>query len=289
MVFHSYKGGTGKTTLSINLAGLLANQGHKVCLLDCDLYAPSFYTYFQNIEALPNKFINDYLYNKCDLNEILIDISNSLKIPNNGKLEIAFSNSDKNEIVKFDSLDFQERKNTLQRIIQAKNKILLEHKVDYLIIDTSPGIKFWPINCLSISDIIFLVLKMGELDIEGTKMMAKEILVPFSDIGTYSFLLLNRVAGYCVPIGNLKNIHNCDDNHLPEIIKYKIKDVTSDNELANIIFQETGLKVIGNIPCYCDIQFSKREYFTSIYYQQHPFTKRMIDLAYKIKEWHSLS
>ena len=289
MVFHSYKGGTGKTTLSINLAGLLANKGHRVCLLDCDLYAPSFSTYFQNIVTFPNKFINDYLYNKCALNEILINISDSLKILNNGKLEIAFSNPDKNEIVKFDSLDFQERKNALQRFIQAKNKILLEHKFDYLIIDTSPGIKFWPINCLSISDIIFLVLKMGELDIEGTKMMAKEIFIPFSDIGTSSFLLLNRVAGYCAPADNLNNIHNSSDNHLPEIIKYKIKDVASDEELANIIFQETGLKVIGNIPCYCDIQFSKREFFTSIFYQQHPFTNRMIDLVDKIKEWDSLS
>jgi chromosome partitioning protein len=37
--FHSYKGGTGKTTLIANVAALYANQGFNVGLLDFDLYA----------------------------------------------------------------------------------------------------------------------------------------------------------------------------------------------------------------------------------------------------------
>ncbi len=47
LAFHSYKGGTGKTTLIANLAALYAMQGLRVCLLDFDLYAPSLGMYFR--------------------------------------------------------------------------------------------------------------------------------------------------------------------------------------------------------------------------------------------------
>jgi chromosome partitioning protein len=54
IVFHSYKGGTGKTTLAANYAALLARKGFRVFLLDLDVYAPSLQTYF---EAEPDRWI----------------------------------------------------------------------------------------------------------------------------------------------------------------------------------------------------------------------------------------
>ena len=66
IAFHSYKGGTGKTTLAVNLSANLASKGYNVLLVDMDVYAPSLYVYF-NIQ--PKKWINDYLNDKiafCD-------------------------------------------------------------------------------------------------------------------------------------------------------------------------------------------------------------------------------
>ncbi len=40
IAFHSYKGGTGKSTIGSNMAALMAMRGLKVVLLDLDVYAP---------------------------------------------------------------------------------------------------------------------------------------------------------------------------------------------------------------------------------------------------------
>ena len=43
IAIHSYKGGTGKTTMCANLGYLLAVRGYKVCLIDLDFRAPSLH------------------------------------------------------------------------------------------------------------------------------------------------------------------------------------------------------------------------------------------------------
>jgi hypothetical protein len=43
--------------------------------------------------------------------------------------------------------------------------------------------------------------------------------------------------------------------------------------------RETGISVISAMPCYCDIQFSKKEYLTVLRNPQHLFSKKMEDLA----------
>ena len=72
IAFHSYKGGTGKTTIAANFAASLANRGYHVFLLDLDIYAPSLQSYF---EKEPKKWINDFLYSNAELEEVLTDLT----------------------------------------------------------------------------------------------------------------------------------------------------------------------------------------------------------------------
>jgi MinD-like ATPase involved in chromosome partitioning or flagellar assembly len=71
IAFHSYKGGTGKTTLAGNFAAVLAKAGSRVCLLDLDVYAPSLQSYFM---TEPRKWINDYLYSEADVGDVMQDL-----------------------------------------------------------------------------------------------------------------------------------------------------------------------------------------------------------------------
>jgi MinD-like ATPase involved in chromosome partitioning or flagellar assembly len=98
--FHSYKGGTGKSTISSNISVLLVKRGYNVLLIDMDVYAPTLHTYFnQN----PIYWINNYLFNMADFENIIYDLTYlirkfySIKDSQNqlGKLFTSFSNSSK--------------------------------------------------------------------------------------------------------------------------------------------------------------------------------------------------
>ena len=70
ITFHSYKGGNGKTLLSVNLAMIFASKGKKVCLLDLDLRAPSLSATFKNKQ---HYWVNDYLNKACKIDSILTE------------------------------------------------------------------------------------------------------------------------------------------------------------------------------------------------------------------------
>lgn len=304
IAFHSYKGGTGKTTIGANFAALLAKKGYRVFLLDLDVYAPSLQTYFN--EKTPKKWINDFLFGNAEVDDILMDLtptldnygnsnfSSSSKDKPNGRLMAGFSNSKREEIYKLESGGKQEnsKMQLLRKFILLREQLLSSHDADYIIIDTSPGIRYWSINALAVADVLFLTLKMDELDIEGTKTIAQEIYSSFTRHGTKSYLLLNRVAGYCTPHSmSLKNesiegaasrnsVTNIQNVGSSTIQMPKEQD---QSDIINMLSKEIKMDVISSIPCYCDIQFNKREYLTVLEYPHHPFAEKINGLIENLK------
>jgi chromosome partitioning protein len=272
IAFHSYKGGTGKTTLATNLSALLAQKGHNVALLDLDVYAPSLHTYF---DRTPTKWINDLLLNNAVLDDVMVDMTSSLnafvKPTSNwkGKMWVGFANPDKEAIYQVEGSAGKQsmpRLNTLRKFIQLREDLFSKYGCDYLILDTSPGVRFWSINSLAISDILLLTLKFGELDIAGTTKIAREIYGSFTEFGAESYALLNRVAGYCVP-------HSSTGQLTPNA-------ATDDqSEYDKSLSREMGVNVVSSIPCYCDIQFLRKEFLTVLQYPEHPFAKKLASLA----------
>jgi len=256
--FHSYKGGTGKTTLISNLAALYAMGGKKICLLDFDLYAPSLSTYFR---ITPNYYLNDLLRGDAEISEVLVDVSSEIGVK--GKLLIGFSSPHKEDINEIEIKHEQKwQLSAMRRVLAAKNQLFEESKIDYLLLDTSPGIRYWSINSLAVADRLFLVMKVSDMDIEGTKRMIKDIYESLTKFGSKYFLILNKVAGASPSLDN---------------------QLEPDDATIIDLEKETKSKVIASIPCFCEVNFSRHEFLSAIKQPEHLFSKKLISLAEAIK------
>ena len=241
IAFHSYKGGTGKTTLACNSAIILAKRGYSVCLLDLDIYAPSFHLYFSKE---PRKWINDFLTSSADIRDVMIDVTDSLnnqrrqsdtiksikrddgnEVEITGKLWVGFSNPQKKEIFKLEIADAETKRQAIRRFVQFREILTSEFGADYIIVDTSPGIRFWSINSLAIADILLLTLKMSDLDIDGTKIVAEEIYRFFIELGARCFLYTTwfRVIAFLKRLSQIRKDYQTFllmplPNHLSEML-----------------------------------------------------------------------
>jgi cellulose biosynthesis protein BcsQ len=258
IAFHSYKGGTGKTTLVVNLASLLAKNGFKICLLDLDLYAPSLCSYFAKT---PKEYLNGALSGNARLSDVLIDLTPDLSI--DGEFFIGLASPSKEDIQNIEiKRDQKWQLAALRQLLRIKMQLLNENKFDYILLDTSPGIRYWSINALAASDILFMLMKINDMDIVGTKKMIHEIYDSLTKFGSKNYLILNKIGG------------------ASPIKEYNIED--NIDTLVSEIEQTLGIPVFESIPCYCDLQFTRHEFLSAITRPNHPFSCKIQDIAEKI-------
>ena len=276
--FHSYKGGTGKTTIATNFSFLLASKGYSVYLLDLDFYAPSLYSYF-NIE--PNLWINDYLMGNATIGDIMINAKSYLKPKLRGELYLGFSKGGKEDIYQLEgnlNTDKEQKLKQFRNFISMREEVLIGREADFIILDTSPGIRYWSINSIVVSDIVLLTLKMGDLDLKGTVKMINEIYSSLIESGSVCKLLLNRVSGYCIP-SHMNDLHEFEANVDSQYVQ-KVTNMVNDTITGSI-----KVGTLAEIPCYCDIQFKEREYLTVSELPNHPFSIKIDELVEKIKAY----
>jgi MinD-like ATPase involved in chromosome partitioning or flagellar assembly len=72
---HSFRGGTGKSNMTANLAVLTAARGHRVAIIDTDIQSPGIHVLFGMDEQSIHKTLNDFLWGNCPISEATYNVT----------------------------------------------------------------------------------------------------------------------------------------------------------------------------------------------------------------------
>src|SRR5690606_33701716 len=75
---HSFRGGTGKSNISANVAAVLAARGKRVGVVDTDIQSPGIHVLFGLGEERISHALNDYLWGECEIEQTAYDVTANL-------------------------------------------------------------------------------------------------------------------------------------------------------------------------------------------------------------------
>ena len=250
IAIHSYKGGTGKTLLSVNLAATLAKAGRKVCVFDLDFRAPSL---FAILKAENSEFwFNDYLNDAADIGKVLVDLSG--RIGGIGKFYAALANPATEAIRDMSSKDRKWEMRALARLLALRETLLVSQKFDYLFFDTSPGLQYSSINAIVAADFVIVATTSDRSDVDGTKRMLQEL-----------YNLFEKKTG---------------------LVLNKVLDASATAKKAEMnakVKASYHVPMLGLVPCFCEVLRAEGNFIFAQDKPDHPFTKILTEMARKIE------
>ena len=174
---HSFRGGTGKSNLVANVAATMTQQGYNVGIIDTDIQSPGIHVIFGLDEDQMARSLNDYLWGNCDIQETAYDVTrvfNSQAV--DGKLYLIPSSIKAGEIARVlrEGYDVGRLNDGFQELIRCLN-------LDYLLIDTHPGLNEETLLSIAISDVLVVILRPDHQDFQGTAVtidVARKLQVP---------------------------------------------------------------------------------------------------------------
>ncbi len=176
---HSFRGGTGKSNLTANLAAALAltsQTGLRIGIVDTDIQSPGIHLLFQLTEANFNRALNDYLWSQCAIEDTAYEVTPPQLRERANTLYLIPSSMKAGEIARVirEGYDVNRLTDGFQDIIDILH-------LDYLLIDTHPGLNEETLLALAISDMLILLLRPDRQDFQGTAVtveVARKLGVP---------------------------------------------------------------------------------------------------------------
>jgi MinD-like ATPase involved in chromosome partitioning or flagellar assembly len=212
---HSFRGGTGKSNTTANVATAIAMLGHRVAVIDSDIQSPGIHVPF-GVENDTLKFtLNDYLWDNCAIAECAYEVSSAAVKQGNGTIYLIPSSSKAGDITRVlkEGYDVRLLRNGLRDLVKDLN-------LDFVFVDTHPGLNEETLLSIAISNILIVILRPDRQDFQGTAVtldLAQKLKVP------KILLVINRVlqnagaaevrqqveAKYGIPVAAV--MPNCDE------------------------------------------------------------------------------
>lgn len=177
---HSYRGGTGKSNVTANLAAELARRGRRVCIIDTDIQSPGIHALFHVDPRQVTFTLNDYLWGRCEVAQTAVDVTGklgqSIEVADGGAVHLVPSSLRTGEIARILKEGYD-----VEVLNEGFSALGRDLELDYLLIDTHPGVNEETLLSIAISDTLFIVLRPDVQDYQGTAVtleLARRLEVP---------------------------------------------------------------------------------------------------------------
>lgn len=199
---HSFRGGTGKSNSTANIATLLASDGLRVGVIDTDIQSPGIHVLFGLHEDQMRHSLNDYLYGKCNIEDTAHDVTPA---GIRGQIFLIPSSMKAGEIARVLREGYDPG-----LLNDGFHELMDTLKLDVLMIDTHPGLHEEILLSIAISDALAIILRPDQQDYLGTGVtveVARKLDVP------NLILMVNKVPQALNPAEVRKRVeqtYNCE-------------------------------------------------------------------------------
>jgi MinD-like ATPase involved in chromosome partitioning or flagellar assembly len=163
---HSFRGGTGKSNITANIAVLIARAGKRVGVIDTDIQSPGIHVLFGLDERNIAHCLNDYLRGHCCITQTACDVTAIARqgpaadVPGLFLIPASLKPGEIAKVLR-DGYDLCLLNDGIQALIDTL-------KLDYLLIDTHPGVNEETLFSIGLSDLMLLLLRPDNQDYQGT-------------------------------------------------------------------------------------------------------------------------
>jgi len=167
---HSYRGGTGKSNFTANLAATAALKGKRVGVVDTDVPSPGIHNLLGLEPEHTTHTLNSYLWGEVPIEEAAYEVSRNVGLSEeksgegaDGKLYLVPSSVKADSIARIlrDGYDVRLMNDGFRKLVKSL-------QLDYLFIDTHPGLSKETFLSIAISHVLILILRPDKQDYQGT-------------------------------------------------------------------------------------------------------------------------
>lgn len=169
IAIHSFRRGVGRSTLAANLAAWLAASGQRVGLIDADFSAPSLHLFFQTPENQIQFTLNDFLLQRCTIQQARLKLSRHLPAGSGGELWLVPASTRASDIVYMlrNPINFEQFNLGLRNLEQAL-RADQDFSVQTLIVDMPAGLSQDTLTIAAQATTLIVLLHPDQQEYQGT-------------------------------------------------------------------------------------------------------------------------
>lgn len=178
---HSFRGGTGKSNVTANLAATLARSGKRVGIIDTDVQSPGIHALFGLEGGQPGASLNDFLAGRCGIEETAVEVGSAMPGTadgrgGTGRIYLVPSSMDAGAIAQVLREGYD-----VSQLAEGIRGFGTELALDALLIDTHPGLNEETLLAITLSNAIVVLMRPDRQDFQGTAVtieVARKLGVP---------------------------------------------------------------------------------------------------------------